>query len=73
MLIQLKKKFISHFKIYLLYFCGPDEEFVKNELKKLNVPFVHFYEENYYDIVKYYSILDFYFITAIEEGFKSFT
>ena len=64
---SIKKIYKSFQKIFVVL-CGPEREFVKNELKKLNVPFVHFYENNYYDIVKYYSVLDFYFITAREEG-----
>ena len=41
---------------------------MKQELSNMNIPFLHFYEKNYYDVIKYYSLIDFYFITSREEG-----
>ena len=47
---------------------GPSRGFIKNGLKKLNIPYKHFYVNNYEEIYKYYSMLDLYLITAREEG-----
>ena len=47
---------------------GPERGYVKQELSNMNIPFLHFYEKNYYDVIKYYSLIDFYFITSREEG-----
>lgn len=61
---QIKQKKL---KIFILL-LGPARGFVKKELKKLNVSFFHVYEKNYFDIKKYYNILDFYLICSREEG-----
>ena len=47
---------------------GPERGYVKQELSNMNIPFIHFYEKNYFDVIKYYSLIDFYFITSREEG-----
>ncbi len=61
---QIKQK---NTKIFILL-LGPARGFVKKELKKLNVSFFHVYEKNYFDIKKYYNILNFYLICSREEG-----
>ena len=47
---------------------GPARGFVKKELLKLNVKFINFYENDYFNLKKYYNILDFYLICSREEG-----
>ena len=52
-------------------FCllsGPARGFVKKGLEDANVPFLHEYFENYFDVIPFYQILDAYIITSREEG-----
>tara|TARA_B000000557_G_C20802291_1_gene456137 strand:+ start:973 stop:2091 length:1119 start_codon:yes stop_codon:yes gene_type:complete len=61
---ELKKKYE---KISVLL-TGPSRGYVKNELKKIQVPFIHRYINSYKDIAKYYYPLDAYLISSREEG-----
>tara|TARA_Y100000816_G_scaffold287520_1_gene270402 strand:+ start:213 stop:1214 length:1002 start_codon:yes stop_codon:yes gene_type:complete len=63
--IKLIKKAKPNLFVLLL---GPSRGFVKNELEKINVKFLHFYENDYLDMKNYYNILDFYLICSREEG-----
>ncbi|MFZ3020490.1 MAG: glycosyltransferase family 4 protein, partial [Minisyncoccia bacterium] len=47
---------------------GPSRGFIKNGLKKLDVPFVHHYYSDYKKIANLYDALDLYLITSREEG-----
>lgn len=60
----LKKKFPK----ILVILLGPSRGFVKQELKKNQIKFLHFYTDNYYEICKYYNLLDLYLISSREEG-----
>ena len=57
----------TNLKIFVLL-LGPARGFVKKELLKLNVKFINFYENDYFNLKKYYNILDFYLICSREEG-----
>lgn len=63
--IKLIKK--TNLKIFILL-LGPSRGFIKEELGKLNIKFMHVYENNHLNLKKYYNILDFYLITSREEG-----
>ena len=54
-------------KIFILL-LGPARGFVKKELEKLKIDFIHIYEKNYFNLKGYYNILDFYLICSREEG-----
>ncbi len=54
-------------KIFILL-LGPARGFVKKELEKLKIDFLHIYEKNYLNLKKYYNILDFYLTCSREEG-----
>jgi len=60
-------KLKKNYPIFVLL-TGPARGYVKNRLKGINVPFKHFYLENYLDIPKYYKALDYYIITSRAEG-----
>lgn len=63
-LIKLKNKFKNLFILLL----GPSRGYVKKELKKNRLPFLHIYEDHYQNLYKYYNLLDFYLISSREEG-----
>ncbi len=63
----IMKIFLTTQNIFIVL-VGPERGYIKQKLTELKIPFTHFYENNYYDVVKYYSLLDFYFITSREEG-----
>lgn len=47
---------------------GPSRGYVKNELQKRGIPFLHVYPEKYEDLVNYYNVLDLYLMCSREEG-----
>lgn len=47
---------------------GPSRGYVKTGLKKLGIPFLHQFVEDYADLVSYYHALDLYLITSRSEG-----
>jgi len=53
--------------IYALI-TGPSRGYVKQELKKNNIPFYHSYVQNIKELVPLYQALDIYLITSREEG-----
>ena len=53
--------------IYALL-TGPARGYVKNELKKNNIPFHHSFVQNLDELVPLYQALDIYLITSREEG-----
>ena len=53
--------------LYVLL-TGPARGFVKTGLKKIGVPYQHYFLKEYTDISKYYHALDLYLITSREEG-----
>ncbi len=67
-LIKAISKIYSAYENIFIILVGPEREYVKQELSNLGIPFCHFYEDEYYNIIKYYSLLDFYFISSREEG-----
>lgn len=63
----LSKIFNKNSKIFVIL-VGPEREYVKDQLKKLGIKYVHYIESNYYNVAKYYSLIDYLFITSREEG-----
>jgi len=53
--------------VYVLL-TGPARGYVKKELDKAEIPYSHFYINQYSNISKYYHALDLYMITSREEG-----
>ena len=47
---------------------GPARGFVKEGLKINNIPFIHLYVSNMYELIPLYQALDMYFVTSREEG-----
>ena len=60
---SLNKKFDIH-----IILTGPSRGYVINRLKKMNVTYSHFFEDNPENINKYYQIIDLYLITSRQEG-----
>ena len=52
----------------LVFLTGPARGYIKKELKKINVPFIHEYFKNQNDLLSCYHALDIYLITSREEG-----
>lgn len=63
--IKILKDLIPELFILL---SGPSRGYVKNELKKINVPFKHINFDNYNDALKLYKCINVYVITSREEG-----
>ena len=63
----LSKIYKKNSKIFVVL-VGPEREYVKDQLNKLGIRYVHYVESNYYEVAKYYSLLDFLLITSREEG-----
>ncbi len=51
-----------------VFLTGPARGYIKKELKKINVKYIHNYFENQNDLLNCYHALDFYLITSREEG-----
>ena len=47
---------------------GPARGYIKNELEKCGVPYLHTYPKNHIDLIPLYHALDIYLITSREEG-----
>lgn len=65
-LIEVLRMLAKDFNIFVLL-TGPARGFVKNELKKLNIPYVHFCP-NYKKIPLFYNCLDLYIVCSRIEG-----
>ena len=52
----------------LVFLTGPARGYMKKELKKIHVPFIHEYFINQKDLLTCYHALDIYLITSREEG-----
>lgn len=61
------EKLAKEYPVHILL-TGPARGYVKNQLKKSNIPYTHVFLKNYTDIARYYQALDFYLITSREEG-----
>jgi glycosyltransferase involved in cell wall biosynthesis len=66
--IETLKSLKCSVKEIFVILTGPSRGFVKKGLEKLNIPYKHFYINDYQEIYKYYSMLDLYLITSREEG-----
>ena len=67
-LVNVIKKINYIKKNIFVLLLGPSRNYVKKELKKLNIPFLHVFEKDNRQIYKYYNLLDLYLITSREEG-----
>jgi glycosyltransferase involved in cell wall biosynthesis len=47
---------------------GPARGYIKKELKRLKIPYKHYFLENYNEVGKYFHALDVYLVTSREEG-----
>lgn len=65
--LQVIKKLAKQYPIFVLL-TGPARGYVKKGLKKLGVPYLHHYLDDYLQIVDYYNALDLYLVTSREEG-----
>ncbi len=67
-LVSVIKKINYIKKNIFVLLLGPSRNYVKKELEKLNIPFLHVFEKDNRQIYKYYNLLDLYLITSREEG-----
>lgn len=58
----------NYFKNLLIVLTGPARGYLKEQLEKMGVSYIHHYLSNYHDIVPYYQVLDLYVITSRSEG-----
>ena len=58
----------THIKNLLIVLTGPARGYVKKQLEKMGIPYIHHFLSNYHDIVPYYQVLDLYIITSRSEG-----
>ncbi len=58
----------KHYNNLLVLLTGPARGYVKEGLKKLRVPYIHHFLDNFHDIIRYYQALDLYIITSRCEG-----
>ncbi len=58
---------LKKYKPFILL-TGPSRGYVKQGLKKANIPYAHFYLKNYVDLRRMYNALDLYLITSRLEG-----
>lgn len=65
--IKSISKISQDFNIFVLL-TGPSRGYVKNNLKKLKIPFKHLYFDDYSKIIQLYYCLDLYIVASREEG-----
>ena len=63
-LINLKKMNVPVLALLL----GPARGYIKTQLKKNNIDYIHAYPKNFRELPLYYNLLDLYFISSREEG-----
>ncbi len=66
--LEVIKKVATERKNIWVFLTGPARGYVKNGLKRMNIPFVHNYVDDYRKIGELYNLLDLYLITSREEG-----
>ena len=65
--IKTIEKLSNNNKIFVLL-TGPARGYVKKELDRINIPYIHNYVNSYSELVNYYRALDLYIVAAREEG-----
>ena len=65
--VKAMERLNKHFNIFVLL-TGPARGYVKKELERLNIPYLHKYASHYPDLNKYYRVLDAYLVASREEG-----
>jgi glycosyltransferase involved in cell wall biosynthesis len=58
----------ARYKNLLVLLTGPARGYVKQGLKRLGVPYVHYFLSGYHKILRYYHALNLYIITSRSEG-----
>ena len=66
--LEVVSNLSNHFKNLLILLTGPARGYVKQQLEKMGIPYIHHYLSNYHDIVPYYQALDLYIISSRSEG-----
>jgi glycosyltransferase involved in cell wall biosynthesis len=66
--IKVIEKLKSEVPNLWILLSGPSRGYVKNELKKLGVPYKHEYPKDFRDLTYLYDALDLYIVTSREEG-----
>ncbi len=66
--IETVNRLVKKYSNIFVVLTGPSRGYVKQELKKLNIPYIHEYLKDYKEIINYYGILDLYLITSRTEG-----
>jgi len=66
-LIKTIKHMSDQAPIFVLL-TGPARGYVKNELDRMKIPYIHLFLKNYLEIVEYYRAVDLYLMTSREEG-----
>ena len=66
--IDVLRKLKKHIPNIFVLLSGPSRGFMKANLKKNNIPYLHLNLENYKDIGSLYNCLDLYIVTSREEG-----
>ncbi len=67
-LVSSIKKINEIKKNIFVLLLGPSRNYIKKELSKLNIPFLHIIEKDNLQMYKYYNLLDLYLITSRDEG-----
>lgn len=67
-LLDVVSNLFKHFNNLLVLLTGPARGYVKQQLRKMGVPYIHRYLSDYHDIVPYYQVLDLYVISSRSEG-----
>lgn len=57
----------KNYDIFVLL-AGPSRGYVKNRLRRANIPYLHRYFRNPEDVSLYYKVIDLYLVTSREEG-----
>ncbi len=65
--VKTMERLSKHFNIFVLL-TGPARGYVKKELERLNIPYLHKYVSHYPDLNNYYHVLDAYLVASREEG-----
>ena len=66
--VKVVEKLWNKHRDLFVVLTGPARGYVKKELERIGVPFIHKFLKDYYDLVGYYYLLDLYLITSRTEG-----
>jgi len=66
--LEVMANLAKRYNNILVLLTGPARGYVKKELEKLGIPYLHNFLSNYHDLVPYYQTLDLYIISSRCEG-----